>query len=284
MNDAKYIGLDVHQATISATVLDSTGKLVMESILETKTGTLLQFIHGRRDTLHVTFEEGTCAAWLHDLLKPHVTQVLVRSAEECAAESRQQKRPHRFAETCRAAALQSSPVRLSRRHRHTNGEGNSAQLYDHHQRSHARDGSSESSLPKLGHPLCRSASLRTTSSRRLAGENRRGRRAPPGGALLPTVRCPAALAPASAARVFGREQEAQRNAVVVTSHRSGRFVQLCCSRSSRRHGSAPSDNCGATAAWPWRPATVEVILDNRRAPVLNAVALAAFAARAVPLA
>ena len=34
MNDAKYIGLDVHQATISATVLDSTGKLVMESILE----------------------------------------------------------------------------------------------------------------------------------------------------------------------------------------------------------------------------------------------------------
>ena len=25
----------------------------------------------------MTFEEGTCAAWLHDLLKPHVTQVLV---------------------------------------------------------------------------------------------------------------------------------------------------------------------------------------------------------------
>ena len=43
MNDAKYIGLDVHQATISATVLDSTGKLVMESILETKAATILQF-------------------------------------------------------------------------------------------------------------------------------------------------------------------------------------------------------------------------------------------------
>jgi hypothetical protein len=35
MNDAKYIGLDVQQATISATVLDPTGKLVMEAILET---------------------------------------------------------------------------------------------------------------------------------------------------------------------------------------------------------------------------------------------------------
>jgi hypothetical protein len=48
VNDAKYIGLDVHQATISATVLDSTGKLVMESILETKAATILQFIHGLR--------------------------------------------------------------------------------------------------------------------------------------------------------------------------------------------------------------------------------------------
>src|ERR1700690_738537 len=77
MNDAKYIGLDVHQATISAVILDSNGRLVMESILETKASTILQFIHGLRGSLHVTFEEGTCAAWLHDLLKPHVTQVLV---------------------------------------------------------------------------------------------------------------------------------------------------------------------------------------------------------------
>ena len=77
MNDAKYIGLDVHQATISAAVLDSTGKLVMESILETKAATILQFVHGLRGSLHLAFEEGTCAAWLHDLLKPHVTKVLV---------------------------------------------------------------------------------------------------------------------------------------------------------------------------------------------------------------
>jgi len=77
MNDAKYIGLDVHQATISVAVLDSAGKLVMEAILETEAETILQFIHGLRGSLHVTFEEGTCAAWLHDLLKPHVAKVLV---------------------------------------------------------------------------------------------------------------------------------------------------------------------------------------------------------------
>jgi transposase len=77
MNDAKYIGLDVHQATISVAVLDSAGKLVMEAVLETKAETILQFIHGLRGSLHVTLEEGTCAAWLHDVLKPHVARVLV---------------------------------------------------------------------------------------------------------------------------------------------------------------------------------------------------------------
>ena len=77
MTDAKYIGLDVHPATISVAVLDSGGKLVMEAILETKAETILQCIHGLRGSLHVTLEEGTCAAWLHDLLKPHVRQVLV---------------------------------------------------------------------------------------------------------------------------------------------------------------------------------------------------------------
>ena len=35
MNDTKYIGMDVHQATISVAVRDSRGNLGMEAILET---------------------------------------------------------------------------------------------------------------------------------------------------------------------------------------------------------------------------------------------------------
>ena len=77
MNQAKYIGMDVHQATISVAVMDSAGKLILESILETKAATILQFLGGLRGSLLVTFEEGTSAAWLYDLLKPHVANVLV---------------------------------------------------------------------------------------------------------------------------------------------------------------------------------------------------------------
>jgi transposase len=77
MDKTKYIGMDVHKEAISIAVMDSAGKLVMESILETKAATILEFIQGLRGTLQVTFEEGTWAAWLYDLVKPYVTEVTV---------------------------------------------------------------------------------------------------------------------------------------------------------------------------------------------------------------
>lgn len=58
-------------------VLNSTGKPLMESIIETKAAIILQFFVGLRGDLHVTFEEGTWAAWLYDLLKAHVSQIVV---------------------------------------------------------------------------------------------------------------------------------------------------------------------------------------------------------------
>jgi transposase len=75
--DIKYIGMDVHQEAIVIAVLNGSGKLVMETIVETKASSILQFLHGLRGELHVTWEEGTWAAWLYDLLQPQVQQVLV---------------------------------------------------------------------------------------------------------------------------------------------------------------------------------------------------------------
>jgi DNA-binding NarL/FixJ family response regulator len=83
--------------------------------------------------------------------------------------TREQEWSDRFAKAFRVVAPESSPVGLSRRLRHTHGEGTSAQLCDHHQRSPARDGASKSPVPQLGHPLCRPASLCTA---RLIGYRR----------------------------------------------------------------------------------------------------------------
>ena len=75
--DVKYIGMDVHKEAIVIAVLNDSGKLIIESIVETKASSILQFIHGLRGELHVTWEEGTWASWLYDLLLPQVEKVLV---------------------------------------------------------------------------------------------------------------------------------------------------------------------------------------------------------------
>jgi hypothetical protein len=75
--DIKYIGMDVHREAIAIAVLNGSGKLVMETIVETKASSILQFIHSLRGELHVTWEEGTWAAWLYDLLQPQVQDVVV---------------------------------------------------------------------------------------------------------------------------------------------------------------------------------------------------------------
>jgi transposase len=77
MDNVKYIGMDVHKEAISIAVLNSSGKLVMECVIETKAITILQFLQGLKGSLHITLEEGTWAAWLYDLLKPHVTEIVV---------------------------------------------------------------------------------------------------------------------------------------------------------------------------------------------------------------
>src|SRR6202030_1636399 len=91
--DIKYIGMDVHKEATVIAVLSGSGKLVMESIVETQASSILQFIHGLRGELHVTWEDGTWAAWLYDLLQPQVTQVLVCDPRaQCLIKGRQQER------------------------------------------------------------------------------------------------------------------------------------------------------------------------------------------------
>src|ERR1700745_3906374 len=76
-HEVKYIGMDVHKEAIVIAVQNENGKLVMETIVETKASSILQFLHGLRGELHVTWEEGTWAAWLYDLLQPQVQHIVV---------------------------------------------------------------------------------------------------------------------------------------------------------------------------------------------------------------
>jgi hypothetical protein len=73
----KHVGLDVHQATIVTSVREDSGRVIGRSILPTEEAPLLEYFRGMRGAIHVAFEEGTQAQWLHDLLVPVVDRVIV---------------------------------------------------------------------------------------------------------------------------------------------------------------------------------------------------------------
>lgn len=77
MDSVKYVGLDVHQATISVAVIDGEGRLLMSSVIATKATAIVDLLQGLRGTLQVTFEEGTHSAWLYDVLVRRVERVVV---------------------------------------------------------------------------------------------------------------------------------------------------------------------------------------------------------------
>jgi transposase len=77
MNTIKYIGIDVHQATSVFAVVNQHGKIADEAVLEIKPTTIIDFLKGQRGTLWVTFEEGTYANWLYDVIQPYVAKLVV---------------------------------------------------------------------------------------------------------------------------------------------------------------------------------------------------------------
>ena len=78
----KYIGIDVQSSTLVVNARDAFGKVILESTVATNAEAIVQCIGGLRGRLHVTFEEGTHAQWLYDVLRRRVDDVVVCNARE----------------------------------------------------------------------------------------------------------------------------------------------------------------------------------------------------------
>src|SRR5213594_996812 len=73
----KYMGMDVHQAMTVVVVLDADGKVILETMVATEAAPIIRLVQSLSGPLHVTFEETTQAAWLHDVIRHFVTEVVV---------------------------------------------------------------------------------------------------------------------------------------------------------------------------------------------------------------
>jgi transposase len=72
-----YLGLDVHQATTVATCRNESGTVVLKATVPTQAKAIVSLVRGQGTKVHVAFEEGAQAQWLHDLLQPVAERVVV---------------------------------------------------------------------------------------------------------------------------------------------------------------------------------------------------------------
>ena len=73
----QYVGVDVHQATLVVSVRDEQGSIVMRATVATEEKAIVGLVRGLGSRVHIAFEEGTQAQWLHDVLTRHVERVVV---------------------------------------------------------------------------------------------------------------------------------------------------------------------------------------------------------------
>jgi len=73
----RYIGLDAHSASCTVAVIGPSGRRISHQVLETNGRSLVSFVKTVPGTRHLCLEEGNHAAWLHELLEPHVAEIVV---------------------------------------------------------------------------------------------------------------------------------------------------------------------------------------------------------------
>jgi len=72
----RYIGIDAHDKSCTAVVLDERGSEMKRAVLETNGELIRDFIEQVPRARHVAFEEGNLSQWLYELIEP-VAQVVV---------------------------------------------------------------------------------------------------------------------------------------------------------------------------------------------------------------
>lgn len=78
----RYIGLDAHASSCTVAVIGPSGRRVNSQVVETNARALIHIIQAIPGNRHLCFEESTLAEWLHEVLEPHVQELVVAGVEE----------------------------------------------------------------------------------------------------------------------------------------------------------------------------------------------------------
>lgn len=72
-----YIGLDVHSQSTAVGVITESGKQLLSTLVDTSAPALIEVVTSVAGRRRLILEEGTQSAWLSEVLRPHVFEVVV---------------------------------------------------------------------------------------------------------------------------------------------------------------------------------------------------------------
>jgi transposase len=77
----RYLGADVHAASVTFCVLDASGRQIRRDVIETNGKALVGYLQSLAGDLHLCIEEGEWSQWLYEILSPRVAELVVYRGE-----------------------------------------------------------------------------------------------------------------------------------------------------------------------------------------------------------
>jgi len=102
----RYIGLDAHASSCSLAVVGPSGKRLGSHVVETNARALIEVLQGIPRNRHVCLEEGTLSEWLHEVLEPHVEELVVAGVRKSRGPKSDKRDAFALAEQLRIGSLE----------------------------------------------------------------------------------------------------------------------------------------------------------------------------------
>ncbi len=101
----RYIGLDAHASSCTLAVIGPSGKRLGSHVVETNARALIEVLRGMPKSRHVCLEEGTLTEWLHEVLEPHVEELVVTGVSKSRGPKSDKRDAFGLAEQLRIGAI-----------------------------------------------------------------------------------------------------------------------------------------------------------------------------------
>ena len=110
----RYIGLDAHGQSCTFGVIGPSGRKIRQDVIETNGTALVRYVKGLAGRKHLCLEEGAESAWLYEILRPHVDEIVVAGVRKSRGQKSDVRDAFLRAEELRTNAIETRVFKAPR--------------------------------------------------------------------------------------------------------------------------------------------------------------------------